>query len=265
MFVVISRTSLAGILANGPLLGILLLGMAAAYALVLWLDRRFSGVDTGTASVQALTVCLPNYAAVGLPLLGRVYGPASATGVTAAVALAAVTVSPLTLVLLAGAAGRDSGPASGRFLRTLGRTVRRPIVWAPFAGMAVAASGLPVPEMAGRAFDLLGQATIGVALFLTGIILSSFRLSMDRTVLAGVLVKNLAQPAGVYLAVRALGLGAPAAGQAVLLMALPAGFSGVVFGADMDVRHEAAGATMVWSSLLSLGTLAAALLAVAPR
>lgn len=265
MFTVIVRTPLAAIRDNGPLLGVQLLGMGVAFLAVLALERRIPGADGGKAAVQALTVALPNYIAVGLPLLERVYGPGSTLGVMAAAALAAVTVSPLTLVLMANAASTDPGAPWKRFLQALGRTARRPIIWAPLAGAGFLLAGVQVPDMIGRAFALLGLATAAVALFLTGMILSSFPLRWNRAVAAGVLVKNVAQPLGAWLVVRALGMPALAAGQTVLLIALPAGFSGVVFGADMEVRNEVAGATMVWSSLLSVGTLAVALLVVAPR
>ena len=41
---------------------------------------------------------------------------------------------------------------------------------------------------------LIGQATGGVALFLTGLILSSQPLLLDRNVISGALLKNVAQP-----------------------------------------------------------------------
>jgi malonate transporter len=264
MFTAFSRTPARAILADGALMGVLALCMLACYGLTLLLELKVFKVEPGRASVQTLTVSLPNYASVGLPLLVSLYGPGAALSAVVAVAAGALTISPLTLVMLEHATGPDHPSALARYLRALGRTVLRPIVWAPVAGLGLTLAGVPVPDALDRAFTFLGQATAGVALFLTGLILSSYRLRVTPAVLVGVLFKNVAQPLLAYAAVRALGLPGPVAGRTVLLVAGPAGFSGLIFGSSKEVRNEAAGATMVLSTLLSAFTMAAAILLMGP-
>jgi malonate transporter len=265
LFTAISRTPRQVIMSNGQLMGVLTLCMVIFYAVTLYLQFKVFKVETGKASVQTLTVALPNYASVGLPLLGSVFGATSALSVAVAIAVGAVTVSPLTLVLLESSTAKENVSPVLRFLRALSRTVRRPIVWAPLAGLVVALVGIPVPEVIGRSFNLIGMATAGAALFLTGLILSSLKLILNADVVLGVLFKNVAQPLLAYLVVRALGVPNPIAGEAVLLLAIPAGFFGMVFGANHDVRNEVAGSTLVLSSLFSVVTLAVVIMVVAPH
>ncbi len=265
LFTAISRTPRHVILDNGQLMGVLTLCMVVVYAVILFLQFKVFKVETGKAAVQTLTVSLPNYASIGLPLLGSVYGPTSALSVAVAIAVGATTVSPLTLVLLESSTSTDNVSPVKRFLSALLRTIKRPIVWAPLAGLVVALAAVPVPDVAGRCFTLIGQATAGAALFLTGLILSSQRLRINTDVMLGVFFKNILQPLMAYGVVRALGVPNPIAGQTVLLIAIPAGFFGMVFGANHNVRNEVAGSTLVLSSLLSAATLAVVIMLIGPH
>ena len=49
--------------------------MLALYALSYWMQRRLFALGSIEASVQALTISFPNYAAAGLPLIGAVFDP----------------------------------------------------------------------------------------------------------------------------------------------------------------------------------------------
>jgi malonate transporter and related proteins len=80
-----------------------------------------------------------------------------------------------------------------------------------------------------------------------------------------VLLKNVVQPLLAFWLVRALGVPDPIAGQTVLLIAIPAGFFGMVFGANHNVSSEEAGSTLVLSSLFSVVTLAAFIVLLAPH
>ena len=51
-----------------------------------------------------------------------------------------------------------------------------------------------LPEAVSRSFQLIGQAAGGVALFLTGLILSAQRIELGPNVLSGTLVKNVVHP-----------------------------------------------------------------------
>lgn len=265
LFTAIAHTPRDVIIGNGPLMAVLTISMLLFYVVFFLMQRRMYGLDVGPASVQTLTAALPNYASVGLPLLGAVYGPSSALSVAVAIAVGSVTVSPLTLFFLSSATNTEEGPAAARFFKALKHTVGAPIVWGPLAGLVLALANFQLPEIANRCFNLIGAATAGGSLFLTGLILSSQRLKINGNVLVGVVIKNVLQPIVAYGVVRMLGIPDPIGAQSVLLVAIPAGFFGMVFGAAHNVKNEEAGATLIASSVLSMVTLAIAIMVLAPK
>ena len=266
LFTAISRTPQKVIIENGKLMLVLTLAMLVIFAVELLLQYRVFRTEPGKSAVQTLTVALPNYASVGLPLLGSVYGPESALSVAVAIAVGAVTVTPLTLVLLENASARDvSVSPVRRFLKATVKSLRRPIFWAPMLGVLVALSNVPLPDVVGHMLELIGRATAGAALFLTGVILSAQRLRINLDVITGVLLKNVLQPLLAWGIVCLLVIPQPIAGQSILLIAIPAGFFGVVFGVGYGVRSEAAGATLIASSIFSMFSLAVIIMRVAPR
>jgi len=265
LFTAIAHTPRDVIVGNGPLMGVLAISMLVFYVIFFLMQRRLYGKDIGESSMQTLTAALPNYASVGLPLLGAVYGPSSALSVAVAIAVGATTVSPLTLFFLSSASNKDEGSAAKRFFHALSHTVGAPIVWGPLAGLLLALSGFQLPDIANRCFNLVGMATAGGSLFLTGLILSSQRLRLNSNVIFGVLIKNLLQPVLAYGVVRLLGIPDPIGAQSVMLVAIPAGFFGMVFGAAHNVKSEEAGSTLVISSVLSMVTLAVAIMVLAPQ
>src|ERR1700720_319187 len=60
------------------------------------------------AALQSLSVCFPNFAAVGLPLLGSVMGPGSAINAAVSLAAGSVFISPLAMAVLE-ARGKAAG------------------------------------------------------------------------------------------------------------------------------------------------------------
>jgi len=231
------------------------------YGLSYWMQRRLFGLGSSAAAVQALTVSLPNNAAAGLPLIAAVFGPTRTIDVALVIAAGAIVVSPLTLAIL-----EANRPASGDrrgadlILGAVGRSLRKPIVVAPIVGALWAVSAILLPDFVGQAFDLIGQAARGVALFLTGLILSSQRLQLTPNVISVTLLSNVARPLLVAGLIMLLPMPHDAGRAAILLSALPSGFFGVLFGLRYGIESNETGSTLIASSLLSAATLPVALL-----
>jgi malonate transporter len=64
-FAVTATTSRAVIVAQWPLLVVLIVSMLALYTLCYWMQRRLFGLGSSEASVQAVTIGQPNYGAAG--------------------------------------------------------------------------------------------------------------------------------------------------------------------------------------------------------
>lgn len=99
LFVATATTPWAMLLAQWSLLLTLAVSMLALYALSYWMQRRLFALGSSEASVQALTISFPNYAAAGLPLIVAVFDASHTIYVALAVASGSILLSPLTLAI----------------------------------------------------------------------------------------------------------------------------------------------------------------------
>jgi malonate transporter len=263
LFAATASSSRVLLLAQLPLLAVFIVSLLALYALSYWMQRRFFGLGSSEASVQALTIALPNYAAAGLPLIAAVFGAADTIYVALAIASGSIVLSPPTLAILEANKAPAGERNLGVVLRAIGSSFLKPIVLGPLAGIAFSLLGIPLPDAVSRSFDLIGQAAGGVGLFLTGLILSAQRIELDRNVLSGTLSKNVVQPLFAIGLILALPMSWDTARAALLLSALPSGFFGVLFGLRYGLNSHVAGSTLIVSSLASVATLTVALVLTA--
>jgi malonate transporter len=268
LFVSIAKTPKAVIVERGALALVLALSLLVVYLAALWIYRRVCRLSLGEAAVAALTTAFPNFASIGLPLLVPIFGADAGLPVAVAIAVGSVTISPLTLALLelhkAHETDSANRPRAGRaFLLALRRSVSKPIFIGPMAGLAVALSGLQLPNLVAVALGPLIGATAGIGLFLTGLMVSAQGIRLERRVALGAATKNILQPVLTYALVRLFGMSDVIGTQAVLLSAISCGFFGVVFGASAGVRSSLAGSTLVVSTVASIATLSIAIVLIA--
>lgn len=255
------QTSWPGIVAQWPLIVVLTGAMWITYAAIYFLATKVFKKSPQDAAVLTLTVALPNYAALGLPILGSVLGENGATSLSVAISIAcgSVLLTPLCLLILerekARAAGEDHGSTSAMLPVLMWRSVKKPIVVGPLVGVVLSAIGVTMPDLVLAAIKPLGLAATAAALFLTGVILSARKLKLNAVVGVGTVVKLLIQPFIAWGIVAALGLSGPVAITAILMIALSAGFFGVVFGNRFGVQSPDAEAVLLLSSVLCILSL----------
>ncbi|WP_411751165.1 AEC family transporter [Serratia sp. (in: enterobacteria)] len=255
------QTPWAGIVEQSPLIVVLVLAMWITYAAIYFTCTGIFHKSPQDAAVLTLTVALPNYAALGLPILGSVLGETPGTSLSVAVAIAcgSVLMTPFCLLILerekARAAGGVQGSSLGMLPVLMWRSVKKPIVWGPLLGVVLSAVGVHMPEMVLAAIKPLGLAATATALFLTGVILSARKLQINGPVLLSSVTKLLIQPFIAWGLVLALGLHGSVAITAILMIALSAGFFGIVFGNRFGVQSPDAEATLLISSVLCIITL----------
>jgi len=81
LFVGVAQTSRSGLEENGKLFLVLVISMLVIFGITFALNHYVFRLGAGENAVQSLSVGFPNFAAVGLPLLGSVMGPGSAVSV----------------------------------------------------------------------------------------------------------------------------------------------------------------------------------------
>ncbi|MBD8162772.1 AEC family transporter [Erwinia persicina] len=255
------QTPWAGIIQQSPLILVLVLAMWIVYAAIYFISTRLFHKSPQDAAVLTLTVALPNYAALGLPILGSVLGEGASTSLSVAVSIAcgSVLMTPFCLLTLerekARAAGKGANAGIGMLPVLMWRSVTKPIVWGPLLGVVLSGLGVSMPGMLLSAIKPLGLAATAGALFLTGVILSARQLKINGVVVLSSLTTMLIQPFIAWGLVIAFGISGQVAITAILMVALSAGFFGVVFGNRFGVQSPDAEATLLISSLLCIITL----------
>jgi malonate transporter len=258
LFLGVGRTPPAVLRSQFPLLAALAIAMLGTYGLTYFLERRFFKAQPSEAAVQSLTVSFSNNVAVGLPLLSGIFGATGLLAAAAGIVAGALVVSPITLVLLECYAGNPADvatPLSKRLPSAILASLRRPVILAPLLALLLPITGISFPSAAVHSLDLIGKATVGLALFLTGLILSAQRFRLSLGVATGVLLKNFGQAALLVALIFAFRLHGELAREAFLLAAVPAGFFGTVFSARYGVTSLEASSTLVLSTCLSIATL----------
>jgi predicted permease len=137
----------------------------------------------------------------------------------------------------------------------LGETIKEPIVWAPVLGFVVVLAGLRIPQIVVHSLSMLGQASGGVALFASGIVLAGAAIKVNGRVLSAVFLKIVLQPALVLLAMRWLGYRNPIVNEAVLTTAIPCMPIVIMFAVKYHVAESEAASAVLLSVIGSVITM----------
>lgn len=251
-----------GLLAEAPVERFALIPVLA-YALVqvvifaagYWASRRLLGRDRAESFLLAFCGIFANNAFFTLPIAVFLYGAEDVLPITEIIMLdSTVTFAGSIVALQLIADGRASVPAVARAI------LRSPVVVAIVLGLAFALSGLSMPGPAATFIAFNGSAAAPMALFSLGIVLSATCFSADPAVLAFSAVKLVVFPGAVALALLAAGavLGpmAEADPRFVLAAAGPSGTMAFSLALLYGVRTETIAQIVIWTSVLSLVSLA---------
>lgn len=250
-----------GITGQAPVFLVFGVTMLVVYLAWYLFERTFFEVTRSDAAVQALTVGFPNLAGVGLPILSTVLGPAGIVPVAVALATGSIIVSPVTLVIAEMSASRTRGTdaMASPVLTAIGRAFAKPVVWAPALGVVLSLSDLKLDPLVHACLVLIGSAAAGVALFLTGLVLSAQALRIDWRVVVATGAADILRPLLAVAIVYGFHLGPDVAKTAILLAALPSGFFGILFAVNYRLDSATVGSMVIASTGFSVMTLAIAI------
>jgi malonate transporter len=219
--------------------------------------QRLGKSTAADSTVLALTLGFPNATAIGLPLLLAAYGNDAVVSVAVAIAIGSITISPITLAILESSTveGQALSPMT-RIWTSAWKAIKKPVVWAPVLGVLAVTIDFHIPTYAERSLTVLGSATPGTALFLTGLVVSAQRFKFTWSVGWSVFAKNLLHPTLGLLIARCLSLPLEATRSVVLISAIPCGFFGIVFGKGFEATPEVASSSLIASYVIGIFTLA---------
>jgi malonate transporter and related proteins len=266
-------TSRAQLSQDIPLVIALCVSIIGLYGAVLLLCRWTLRLPMNISALAALAAAAPAVPFVGPAILGDLFGSASAIPISIASLVINLTVVPATLLFLSlsaaegGSPGTGSGAQQGNAVASrpgsqlsiltakLGETIKEPIVWAPVLGFLFVLAGLRVPQILVHSLSMLGQASGGVALFASGIVLAAAPIKVNGRVLSAVFLKIVLQPALVLLALRRLGYRNPIVNEAVLTTAIPCMPIVIMFAVKYRIAESEAASAVLLSVIGSVITM----------
>jgi malonate transporter len=250
-----------------PLFLVLGITMSLLYAAWYLAARRLFKVSRPDASIQALTVGFPNLAGVGLPILTSVAGQAGAVPVAVALATGSVLISPVTLIMAEMDAARSRGEemAARQMLTAVGRAITKPVVLAPVFGILFSVSDLSLNALAHACLALIGSSAAGVALFLTGAILSAQSFRLNWKIAAATVAADVVRPLAAVAITHVFPIAPDTARTAILLAAVPSGFFGILFAVNYRLDSAAVGSMVISSTGFSVATMAVAIAVLFPH
>lgn len=251
------------ILSQGPLALSILVCMAGAYGIVYLLCRYVFHRDTMTAALLALAISGPAVPFVGVTVLGHLFGTQSAVPISVASLVMNLIQVPLTLMLLsygmastrAAAVGGTTDTASQGLGDHIVHALKEPVVWAPLLALVLIVMNIGFPAEITDSLNLLGRATGGVALFASGIVLFSRRVSISFPVVLAVAARNLIIPGVMLAGLMLLGAAPDLTRESVLTLAIPTASIAVILAVQYQTAEQEMASILFFSTILSVFTM----------
>ncbi|MCV2463120.1 AEC family transporter [Streptomyces sp. ICN988] len=227
------------------------LAVAGAFVAV-GVARRWG---VGRTTIGALCSGYVNSGNLGIPIAVYVLGDASL--VAPVLLFQLVLVTPVAVTILDLSSG---GGAEGPLWRRLLTPLRNPIALGSLAGVAVAASGLKVPDAVMDPITLIGNMSVPAVLLAFGIGLCGSTMPLRgverRPVLLAVALKAVGQPAVAWaLASGVFGLRGPQLLDVVVTSALPAAQNLYTYASTYGVGERLARDAILVSTVVSVPVL----------
>lgn len=213
----------------------------------------------GAAAIQSISVTYSNASFAGIPILTPLFGTSSLLRIATAALIFNITLVPATVTMLEyyrqGAAGTEK-PSIGTLLgRSIVDSFTRPYVWAPLLATILVLLGASVPAEIENMLELIGSATAGVALFVAGLILAAYRITLTPEILANVSVKMIIQPALMVLLVAVLAIAKPAGSEAILISAISTAVMCPMLAVRYKVYEAEAASTFLLTTVAMIVTV----------
>ena len=207
--------------------------------------------SAGEAILLGFCGIFGNNALYVLPMSVLLYGPENVLPVTAIVTLDAIVAfgcSMLALQVISLGKARISTVALS--------IAKLPMMQAIVLALALNLGGFSVPAPVNTFINFSGVGAAPVALFALGVVLSQTRFRPDATVVTFTLIKLLLFPAAIWLGLELFASHDPGKGLFLLGSAAPAGAMSFSLALLYDIPTETLAQIMIWTSLLSLISLA---------
>ncbi|WP_112321537.1 AEC family transporter [Oceanibium sediminis] len=228
---------------------------AAAEVIVFTLGYQLAGRAFQRPADEAVLLgfagIFANNALYVLPISVLLYGEAHVLPIASVIAMDSIIAFGGAMLALGLIRAGSVTP-----LVVAGTVLRTPITQGILLGLAINLAGLELPAPVQTFVDFNGGAAGPVALLALGVVMCSTRFRPDATVWTFTLIKLVLFPVLVWLGLIGLAPAGEDYGQYLLASAGPAGAMAFSMALLHGVRTDAISQVVVYTSVLTLGTLA---------
>ncbi len=231
------------------------IGLYAAVEVVAFLTtftlcRKLFGCERDEAFLLGMCVVFVNSLLYIWPISALIYGDEGALPIAAIVAMDASISFAFFIIGIELIAGKG-GAASA-----LPRIIRNPILITIILSLVVNLSGVPIPEPIMTAARFAGAAAAPMTLFAMGVVLSSHSVVPSLPVAGVSAMKLVIFPVLLWLAFEVASPENPWKGLFILCAAGPSGAMAFSLALLHGVRTDRIAPVIIWTSLISLLSLA---------
>ena len=228
-------------------------GCLVVFGLGRVIASRLFGMDGAGQSIFAVGGIFSNTLLLGIPLAKITLGDAALPVVSLVLVFNSLVLWTLVTVSVEWARTRHVSFAG--LAETAWNVVTNPVIASILAGTAWGWAGMPLPGIADRTLDLLGQAAVPLSLIALGMGLAEFSVREAwRESTAICALKLAAQPLAVYAIARLLALPPLETQAIVLLAAMPVGATVYLMAREFGALPGPIAASLVISTALAAFT-----------
>lgn len=252
LFVGIVTTPRTVLLASGPFVIALLIAFLGVFILAAAFSRIILRRGLGKAALHGACMVFANVAFIGIPIFSSLFGQSSILSIAIAAMVLNVTLLPLIVSILEYdkqlSCGGKEHSFAGLVGQSLSSSLKKPVVTAPIVAMVLVLLAIPVPKEINSMLNLIGSVTSGLAMFVSGLIISAYRFRVTVEIAVNTLVKMVVQPVFMAGLVVIFGIDKPLGLEAVLLCAFPTAVIPVMLALHYNVYEAEAAATLLLST-----------------
>lgn len=224
--------------------------------------RRVFGRRAGESTAAAFCALFSNLVLLGLPISELAWGLDNMAPSFALVSVNAPIcyLIGITVMEMMRADGRNASETTGVVLKAM---FRNSMMIGIALGFMVNFSGIVLPSALFSAIELIARASLPVALFALGGVLTRYALSKSVTEAGAIATLSLvAQPALTWWLALQFGLDTQILRSIVLMSAMAPGLNAYLFASMYQRSLDVASSTVLLSTLLSVFSISAWLLAL---
>ena len=239
---------------------IVLLAMMTAFLATIVIARYVFKRDIMTSALQGLAIGGPAVPFVGVSVLGYLFAKNSAIPIATASITMNVLQVPVTMMLLSYGASQKKGASQSSppppVMSHVIHAFRQPVCWAPVLALVLLLAGIRLPKSLHLSMTLLGQATGGVALFASGIILFYQKIALNLPVITSIVFRNIIVPLALWGILLLTGLPHELVEESVITMAIPVASIVIILAVEYHIAEKEMASTLFVSTVISFITIA---------